>query len=818
LYNDPGKGRGDGTYYCLENYMNPEDILSLAKRASDKGMDVVLSLHYSDYWTNGGIQIIPNAWQEAIEGMDQADAVDTLERLVYEFTFDFMDQMRAQGTLPAYVSLGNESQGGMLFPYGKNTVDAWPNLARFYAAGYRAVKEVSPDTQVIIHLDDAGDDWQYTTYFDSCKQYGAPFDIIGISYYPYYTERTVNEIKDFCNRMIQLYDCPIMCMETGYNWSPTRPNGWGGQLVDNGCYDGIYESSPEGQRDFMIDLFNALKNVDGGMCIGDLYWDPIFVEQEGVGWAYTEEWDVVDGNVVSNATQFDFEHRALPIQDAYRFSSNGADYAILSGKLVGTENSIPIANMDVTVQFGGQEYFTKTDACGGFILHTPALSDEELTVSADGLEYLAEQQIISTMLGAVTRCELVMQGGCISGLVLDDSKRPIENVQVIAMGEAYELVTYTSADGRYILADLPADSYTVSASAEGYRIDTSPIDVEAAIGETISDMNIDATLTSGTVVGSVVDTAGIPLAGAAVSVWNEETTMKVYSDKNGSFRIPFVPAETDYQVQVYLYTYESVEITAHVKTGQEADMGQFMLVQALGTLKGMTIDRYGKPVSNALVMATNESGIEYKAMSAADGSFVMDSVLVGIYSISAEKTGLMSGNTSNVSVALGQTADAGLIIMPEPVALVNPGFESQGVENSDADGWTITCTVSGTNGPACFRQNRTTFGGALEGEFGLSIWLDQAFTTDAYQEVQGLAPGRYVFSAWIYSNISGDFSMYVKNAAGELLAESKPEVSGNYVCVTLDFEADGGNIFIGFATNTIGGDWAVIDQIELGMY
>ena len=76
-----------------------------------------------------------------------------------------MEQLKAQDTLPAYVSFGNETEGGLLFPYGATTEKGWPALGRFYSAGYRAVKEVSPDTQVIIHLADAGNLDRYTHYF-----------------------------------------------------------------------------------------------------------------------------------------------------------------------------------------------------------------------------------------------------------------------------------------------------------------------------------------------------------------------------------------------------------------------------------------------------------------------------------------------------------------------------------------------------------------------------------------------------------------------------------------------------------------------------
>ena len=58
-------------------------------------------------------------------------------------------------------------------------------------------------------------------------------------------------------------------METGYNWNPTLPSGSSGQLSNNGPYQTIYPSTPEGQKDFLLELFNGIKTCDNGKVIGD---------------------------------------------------------------------------------------------------------------------------------------------------------------------------------------------------------------------------------------------------------------------------------------------------------------------------------------------------------------------------------------------------------------------------------------------------------------------------------------------------------------------------------------------------------------------
>ena len=110
-------------------------------------------------------------------------------------------------------------------------------------------------------------------------------------------------------------------METGFNWTGNTGVGSPGQLSHNGPYGDASSTSKALQRDFMIDLFNAMKGVDDGMCIGDLYWDPIMIYANGrVGWSYRELDDQVEPNIVDNTALFDFDGKLLPVIDAYRYN------------------------------------------------------------------------------------------------------------------------------------------------------------------------------------------------------------------------------------------------------------------------------------------------------------------------------------------------------------------------------------------------------------------------------------------------------------------------------------------------------------------
>ena len=68
------------------------------------------------------------------------------------------------------VQVGNEITNGLMWPHGKwDNVD---NIARFISAGIRAVREVSPDSRVMLHLDCGGNNARCREWFDAYVQRG----------------------------------------------------------------------------------------------------------------------------------------------------------------------------------------------------------------------------------------------------------------------------------------------------------------------------------------------------------------------------------------------------------------------------------------------------------------------------------------------------------------------------------------------------------------------------------------------------------------------------------------------------------------------
>ncbi|MGD0031192.1 glycosyl hydrolase 53 family protein [Paenibacillus illinoisensis] len=807
LYNDPGKGHGDGKYYVPAGIMDKDDILKIAKRVKDAGLQIQLSFHYSDYWSNGGMQLIPHEWQEQIDGLsDDAAKVDKLEQLLYDYTLDVMQAMKDQGTTPEFVSLGNEMHGGLLFPYGRATTSTWGALAKFLTAGINAVKAVSPDTKVILHLDDAGNFEKYETFYDKVEELGVPYDIIGPSYYPFWTNKDVKTIVEFLNYMSEKYNKDIMIMETGFPWNPTTYSGSTGQLYHNGPYP-MEMSSPEGQKNFMNEVFNGLKSVENGRVIGDLYWDPIFIHAPGVGWAYREADDGVEDNAIDNTTLFDFDGKALPVFDAYLHNADGTVNGMISGVVQGTEGN-SIAGANIQLDMNGTVIHTKADLNGNYLFpDVPAGTSYTLTASTPGYTG-ATANVTMVVQGETTKTHFSLKGGAIAGKVTDDQGKPVSDVNVSVTLDGIEFSSSTDEAGQYRISDMPAgDNYTVKAEKPGYAADTRS-GINVTIGNTVSNVNLEVVLNSGTIAGRVVDRANTPIASATVKVTVDGKTFTGVSNEEGDYSILNVPAGNNYTVIAVKENYISGSIEqVSVQIGKTTENVHFQLDPNVGTITGNVTDSQGKTVAGAKVTVTS-NGKTFNTTTDASGKYSLSGVLGGNgYLVTASKDGYIDGVRSDVSVTAQQTTRGVDLRLATEVPIVNGGFETQGADRYTIPGWTI----DGTDQSAYSQQHSSV----KEGQFLLTNYMDGAYISDVAQTVTGLADGDYVLSAWFYNGGGQkEYYMYAKSGTNEV--KLNIPTTGNMTKLSLNAKVTGGQLTFGFYADANAGDWMLVDDVKLG--
>ena len=313
LWNDPYAG--DGTPYGAGTN-DLHRTMRLARRAKALGVDWMLSFHYSDFWADPGKQTMPKAWQ----GMD----ADALERAVYEYTLSVLEELKGNDLLPAIVAVGNEITNGLLWPLGR--ASNFDNVVRFVNAGIRAVRAADPGIEVLLHLDNGGNNALYREWFDSYfAGGGADFEYIGLSYYPFW-HGGMDGLRANMNDIARRYGKRLIVVETSMGFTledyaerealaPEKRKGMAAKPELAARID--YPMTPEGQCAFLRDLAAAIRQVPENRGRGFIYWEPAWLPVPGSEWAnaaalaYTGE-SGPGGNEWANQALFDYDGRALP--------------------------------------------------------------------------------------------------------------------------------------------------------------------------------------------------------------------------------------------------------------------------------------------------------------------------------------------------------------------------------------------------------------------------------------------------------------------------------------------------------------------------
>ena len=312
LWNDPWSETGE-SYGAGENDLKTS--LEIAKRVTAAGFGVLLNFHYSDFWADPGKQIKPKAWADY--------GVKELEQAVYDYTLESMQTFLDAGVNITMVQVGNELSNGLLWPEGK--VPNYDNIATFVNAGIRAVRKADATIPVMIHLDNGGNNALYREWFDNFTKRGEDFEIIGLSYYPFW-HGSLQMLNDNMNDIAERYgkDLVIAEVSMGYtmedykNYEKLSDEERKGYATRPALVEKIeYPMTKQGQYDFMEDFLNRISHIKGGKGKGFFYWEPAWIPVPGSGWATPATLKYMNdpgpcGNEWANQALFDYDGNALP--------------------------------------------------------------------------------------------------------------------------------------------------------------------------------------------------------------------------------------------------------------------------------------------------------------------------------------------------------------------------------------------------------------------------------------------------------------------------------------------------------------------------
>lgn len=232
----------------INGHCSPAEVIQMAKRASRIGFRILIDFHYSDSWADPGSQKKPEKWAD--------HDFSQLKKDVYAHTKNVLMSLKYQGVFPEWVQIGNEITSGMLWPEGH--ISEHPaQLAELINAGYRATKKVDRRIRVIVHIDRGNIGGVSRWFFDILQEHGALYDVIGLSYYPYWLANqkdyrlTIDDLGKNLIDVSERYNKEVMIVETG-------------GLV----------SQPEDTRQMLAAVIEKVRSVPNGKGIGVIYWEP----------------------------------------------------------------------------------------------------------------------------------------------------------------------------------------------------------------------------------------------------------------------------------------------------------------------------------------------------------------------------------------------------------------------------------------------------------------------------------------------------------------------------------------------------------------
>ncbi|MDA1054741.1 MAG: carboxypeptidase regulatory-like domain-containing protein [Planctomycetota bacterium] len=450
--------------------------------------------------------------------------------------------------------------------------------------------------------------------------------------------------------------------------------------------------------------------------IDDGTWDLAFAElqnQTGNTWGEyaatlrenVERWNAAGRQVYSVRELFGME-----LDEAYGFPTG-----ILAGRLKDADSGLPIGNVKVEAWGVAPGSYATAVAheAGSFFLYGLTPGQLELAVSE---HLVSESQSFELPTGEdLLDVEvLATEAGHLAGAIVTDvGAQPIEGATLWAFSSTGEFVGAASTDkyGSYRFGELPADTYVIKFSAEGYA--TTTIDeVEVALGSTtVVDLALaDAGMISGTV---VLAAEGIAAQGAEILARGQTTNHVAigHTNSEGIYELSELPTD-EYTVTVSLPGYVPVEAQAISVTA-----GLDFALQLGATIEGVVVGPGGIALEGARVVYTSATYLSPVTYSDAEGRFTMAGLPGTDYELWAFSAGLAQQSSVAVTVSLEEVV-SGVVI-----SLVTAGA---------VDG----AAVSSTDGAAVANVTAHLASDAL-------TYHDDLPAEDGTFSVPDIAPGTY---------------------------------------------------------------------------
>lgn len=283
IWNDPYNEKGE-TYGGGSNDVKAG--LEIAKEAAKYNIKVLLGFHYSDFWADPAVQLLPKAWEKDRNNQEKMCSN------VYEFTKETLEQFKDAGADIGMVQVGNEISQGMMGIMHRTKTNVWQEeeksvlIDSYLNAGARAVRECVPDALVAIHLDTLN----LSIYKDAMNAWErdkVDYDVLGSSSYAFWAGKNMLGNVRKAGNYVASRGKLFAVLET--SWLNSQKDADGTVNMVNNTKDAVYKVGPQGQADMLSDLYDAILSNDNGL--GAFYWEGAWIPVKAgwVNWKYNKE-------------------------------------------------------------------------------------------------------------------------------------------------------------------------------------------------------------------------------------------------------------------------------------------------------------------------------------------------------------------------------------------------------------------------------------------------------------------------------------------------------------------------------------------------
>lgn len=283
IWNDPYNEKGE-TYGGGSNDVKAG--LEIAKEAAKYNIKVLLGFHYSDFWADPAVQLLPKAWEKDRNNQEKMCSN------VYEFTKETLEQFKDAGADIGMVQVGNEISQGMMGIMHRTKANVWQEeeksvlIDSYLNAGARAVRECVPDALIAIHLDTLN----LSIYKDAMNAWErdkVDYDVLGSSSYAFWAGKNMLGNVRKAGNYVASRGKLFAVLET--SWLNSQKDADGTVNMVNNTKDAVYKVGPQGQADMLSDLYDAILSNDNGL--GAFYWEGAWIPVKAgwVNWKYNKE-------------------------------------------------------------------------------------------------------------------------------------------------------------------------------------------------------------------------------------------------------------------------------------------------------------------------------------------------------------------------------------------------------------------------------------------------------------------------------------------------------------------------------------------------